>query len=430
MYRDFTNQAAALFLERGVEAVGYTIECQRRLCWREPRQSAIKENRMIQQTSAISLLVALALTACSEQPAPDPAAAEPRHVKVYFEQGMFGGWPANHGIWSWGNEILVGFGKGWYKDLGDSHHIDREMPEIPMLARSMDGGETWTTEDPGAEGYLLTEGGYLHGVTRPGVTIPDLRESEGGIDFTHPDFALTVRTNSIHAGVGRIFHSYDRGRTWDGPFQLPAFESPGIAPRTAYIVDSENQCTLFITAAKSDGKEGRPLCVRTTDAGATWNLLGWIGPEPATGFSIMPAAVRLSDTEILVTVRMRDETKRWIGAYLSTDDGANWEYLGEAVPDTGVGNPPSMIQLQDGRICLVYGYRAEPYSIRARLSDDRGRTWSGDITLRDDGASRDIGYVRSIQRPDGKVVSVYYFTDEASGPERYIGATIWSPPAP
>ena len=391
---------------------------------------------MIPRPVAITFLIALAVAACSAPPASAPEAAESgavpdaRHVKVYFEKGMFGGWPANHGIWSWGDEILVGFGKGWYKDLGDSHHIDREKPEIPMLARSLDGGETWELEDPGASGYLLTEGGYLHGVTRPGVTLPELRDSEGGIDFMHPDLALTVRTNSIHAGIGRTFHSYDRGRTWDGPFRLPDFDTPGIAPRTDYIVDSKDQCTLFITAAKADGKEGRPLCVRTTDGGATWKLLGWIGPEPPVGFSIMPAAVRLSETDILATVRMRDDKDRWIGAYLSTDDGANWEYLGKAVEDAGVGNPPSMIQLQDGRLCLVYGYRAEPYSIRARLSTDSGRTWSEDIVLRDDGASRDIGYVRSVQRPDGKVVSVYYFTDEASGPERYIGATIWSPPAP
>ncbi len=384
----------------------------------------------------VTTMLLIALAACSgttPAPSPDAGAAHsaqpPRHVKVYFEQGMFGGWPANHGIWSWGDEILVGFGMGWYKDLGDSHHIDRKKPEIPMLARSMDGGETWALEDPGAGGYLLTEGGYLHGITRPGVTLPELRDSEGGVDFTHPDFALTVRTNSIHAGIGRTFHSYDRGHTWDGPFRLPAFDSPGIAPRTAYIVDSPQQCTLFMTAAKSDGKEGRPLCVRTTDGGATWSLLSWIGPEPQAGFSIMPAAVRLSETEILVTVRMRDDERRWIGTYVSTDDGANWEYLGEAVSDTGVGNPPSMIQLQDGRICLVYGYRADPYSIRARISGDGGRTWSKDIVLRDDGASRDIGYVRSIQRTDGNVVSVYYFTDEASGPERYIGATIWTPPA-
>ena len=383
----------------------------------------------------VTCLLAAGMVACSTPDETSPSgekqvtADEPRHVKVYFEKGMFGGWPANHGIWSWGNEILVGFGMGYYKDQGLGHHIDREKPEIPMLARSLDGGETWSIEDPGAKGYLLTEGGYLHGVTRPGVTIPALKESEGGIDFTHPDLALTVRTNSIHAGIGRIFYSYDRGHTWDGPFSLPSFDSPGIAPRTDYIIDDNHTCTLFITAAKANGREGRPLCVRTTDSGKTWKFVSWIGPEPE-GFSIMPASVRLSETDILVTVRMRDATRRWIRTYLSTDNGASWESLNEAVPDAGVGNPPAMIKLQDGRICLVYGYRAEPYSIRAILSSDRGRTWSDPITLRYDGASRDIGYVRAVQRPDGKVVAVYYFTDEASGPERYIGATIWSlPPA-
>ena len=83
--------------------------------------------------------------------------------------------------------------------------------------------------------------------------------------------------------------------------------------------------------------------------------------------------------------------------------------------------------LGDGRICLIFGYRAEPYSIRAKLSDDNGRTWSDDIILRDDGGDHDIGYPRVVQRPDGKVVIVYYFHDRVTGPERYIAATIWDP---
>ena len=29
------------------------------------------------------------------------------HRKVYFEPGRYGGWPANYGIWSWGDEIVV-----------------------------------------------------------------------------------------------------------------------------------------------------------------------------------------------------------------------------------------------------------------------------------------------------------------------------------
>ncbi len=41
-----------------------------------------------------------------------PAATPPRHVMVYHRPGQFAGWPANHGIWCWGDEILVGFSAG------------------------------------------------------------------------------------------------------------------------------------------------------------------------------------------------------------------------------------------------------------------------------------------------------------------------------
>ena len=32
-----------------------------------------------------------------------------KNTTVFFEKGKFGGWPANNGMWNWGNEILVGF---------------------------------------------------------------------------------------------------------------------------------------------------------------------------------------------------------------------------------------------------------------------------------------------------------------------------------
>ena len=37
------------------------------------------------------------------------------HVTVWREAGRYGGWPANHGIWNWGDEILVGFTAGVLK---------------------------------------------------------------------------------------------------------------------------------------------------------------------------------------------------------------------------------------------------------------------------------------------------------------------------
>ena len=85
-----------------------------------------------------------------------------------------------------------------------------------------------------------------------------------------------------------------------------------------------------------------------------------------------------------------------------------------------------MIRLNDGRLCLTYGYRSPPYGMRAKLSSDGGRTWGGEIMLRDDGGTWDLGYPRTVQRADGKVVTIYYFNDRKDT-ERYIAATIWDP---
>src|ERR1044071_66749 len=71
----------------------------------------------------------------------------PVSVTIYAEPGRYGGWPANHGIWSWGNEIVVGFTAAYFQWIGpDRHPYDRTKPEEPYLARSVDGGETWSIE--------------------------------------------------------------------------------------------------------------------------------------------------------------------------------------------------------------------------------------------------------------------------------------------
>lgn len=353
-----------------------------------------------------------------------------QNVIVYYEPGRFGGWPANHGIWSWGNEILVGYARGYYKDLGpERHHIDREKPEEHWQARSLDGGLTWSLEHPMEKGQLIPYGESLHGTENPGVTIPPLADCPGGINFLHPDFALVAKMSSPYAGPSRFYYSYDRGRNWIGPFSLPDFGTHGTAARTDYIVDGPHEMTMLITASKPDRREGRPLACRTVDGGKSWQFLSWV-EESLEGFAIMPATVRLSDQELFTIVRRRLPTKRWNVAYRSLDNGKSWRYDGDPVEDLGEGNPPALIQLKDGRLCYTYGYRALPFKMCAKLSGDGGRTWGPEITLRSDGANRDIGYPRMVQRPDGKVVVVYYFNDLKTGPERYIGATIWDPDLP
>ena len=140
----------------------------------------------------------------------------------------------------------------------------------------------------------------------------------------------------------------------------------------------------------------------------------------------MPSSVRLSPTRIVTTLRQREGSRRWIDAVQSNDNGRSWQFLSQAVPSTGVGNPPSLIRLRDTRLCLTYGYRAEPFGIRARLSANNGLTWGPEIALHEDGGGRDLGYPRSVQRPDGRVVTVYYMNVDPSG-DRFIAATLWDP---
>lgn len=381
------------------------------------------------QTTA-PLLGLLFLAAASHLPAEEPRQVAAEHVKVYHEKGRFGGWPANHGIWSWGDEILVGFSAGYHKDRGPIYHnIDHDKPEEHLLARSLDGGQTWSIENPAKQHVLIGTAGMRHGKLPTEFTEPEPVDCPGGIDFTHPDLALTLRMAGTNTGISRFYYSYDRGRAWKGPFKLPLFDQQGIAARTDYLVNGKEDCMVFLTAPKSNHREGRPLCGRTTDGGKTWKLVSLIGPEPK-GYSIMPSTVRLSANELLTTIRCMEQGKQpksWIEAWGSTDNGSSWSLVNRPVPDTGEGNPPLLLLLKDGRLCLTYGYRAKPFGILARLSRDQGKSWSEPLMLRADCGGQDLGYCRSVQRRDGKVVTVYYMWDEKTGPERYIGATIWKP---
>ena len=388
-------------------------------------------------TTSIVVFAAAGLAAAGALMAQEPAPAQdarpaptvalstaPKHVIVSREPGRYGGWPANHGIWAWGNEILVGF--SWGHMSGGTaergHPIDRQRPEEHMLARSLDGGETWAIEKP--QGLIPPPTpGNIAGVPtdKGGKEAVDLTTP---INFAAPGFALTARMSSIHTGPSWFFYTTDKGKNWNGPFKLPDFGFKGIAARTDYIVDGQRELTIFLTAAKSNGREGRVICARTTDGGLTFKLVGTVGPEPeGNDFAIMPSSLRLSPASILTLVRHR----RWIESYRTDDNGATWKHVVRAVPDTGRGNPPSLAKLTNGQLVVTFGYRAEPYGIRARISHDQGQTWSNDIVLRSDASDWDLGYTRTVQRPDGKLVTVYYYND-ATSPERYIGATIWTVP--
>ena len=332
------------------------------------------------------------------------------HGIVFYEEGRFAGWPANNGIWSWGDEIVVGFTLGDYKANPDGHPIDNSRPSFPQQARSLDGGVTWTIEHPT---FLESDG-----------TERTPKELNEPADFSNPNFAARFRD-------GRFYFSHDRCRTWEGPFPLPGFDRRGLLARTDYIVNGKHDLFAFIATEKDGGGEGWPACIRTTDGGVTWRHVGWIGEQPPAGYgyAIMPSTVRLPSGALFSMIRrggiVNDEKRWWLEPFLSADDGEHWYMLDEPWIDNA-GNPASMITLKDGRIALTYGWRNAPYGIRARISGDDAVSWGEEIVLRDDGAGWDLGYPRTIQRADGKCVTIYYFNDKQRK-ERTIARTIWDP---
>ena len=354
---------------------------------------------------------------------------DPVHSEVFRGDGYFAAWPANHGIWSWDDEILVGFQVARHQER--SGHSWDPATSRHKFGRSLDGGVTWSVEDAFESGITAEATGHRLGdlAVEPG-------ECPGGIEFTHPDFALTFRRRRNVAGPSCFFYSYDRGKSWKGPYAFPDLGTRGVATRTEYLVQGKHELLAFLTTAKDDGQIGWSACARTGDGGKSWTKLSWIETEPE-GQAIMPAAVRLSSSKILAVVRRtgdrsRPGARKWLSSYLSEDNGSSWRLLGEPADKLGWNShPPALLKLRDGRLNLTYAVRGSPSRVVTRFSSDEGRNWGDEIVLRDgDGANRDMGYPRVVQRTDGKVVVVYYYNhalDDAKPPYRYIAATLFDP---
>jgi len=350
-----------------------------------------------------------------------------QHGIVFYKDGRFAAWPANHGIWIWDNEILVGFVEAEHQDK--TGHTYNQSTAYDHYARSKDGGLTWTIENAYEKGQ--TGWRYNNQLPDDKARAPiDLTQS---IDFKHPDLALTFLRTTNNIGPSHFYYSYNRGNIWMGPFKLPNLDTPGIATRTDYIADGKNELMAFFTVGKSNKREGRILCARTTDGGKTWEKVSWVGPEPE-GFDIMSSSVRLSSSKILTVIRSRKGNGQdLLTSYVSEDNGKTWEQVKDPAPDTGRGgSPPALVKLKDGRLALGYIHRSAYGSrVNVRFSSNEGRNWSDEIILRcEDGATTDVGYPRMIQRPDGKLVIIYYWNNarqEGAKPYRYIASTIFDP---
>jgi len=421
------------------------------------KQMTMKTTRTMRILIAVLTVTGSALLA-AEPPAgnatnqPTPQGA--KNVVVFGEPSSFAGWPANNGAWTWdgGKEILVGFTKGPYMKT-EGHNIGKTNRKN-LLARSTDGGTTWSTEEPS---------NFVGNSAQP-------VESPGEINFEAPGFAMRVMGNAYHGStdkVGSFFVSDDKGRNWRGPYRFNGLmEEPNLAgtectSRTGYLVTGPESCLIFMAARPKDFKKvkgqstgtidgGKPsqwvapwdksYVAETTDGGKSFHFVSWIAPLSGPHRAVMPAVCRLKDGSIVATVRAnrveRDAKGEGymaghVDAYGSADNGKTWSFLSRVGETGGAmqnGNPPALVALKDGRVACAYGDRRTA-RIMIRLSSDGGKTWGDELVARDDYQREeqnesDMGYPRLVTNHENHLVVMYYWGTKEK-PQSHIAATIF-----
>lgn len=327
-----------------------------------------------------------------------------KNITIYSEPGIYAGWPANHGAWQWGPEMLVGFLRGPYK-RNSMHNI--EEPHELMQARSLDGGETWAVEETGIPtSYAETK------------VAPKFRIEDGAI--------LRIRGTYDHGGDyipadGGFWLSTDRGRSWSGGYEFN-WETPVLADDEHLTSRTNSVGSLFFMSKATRDFWGtdQTFCARCVDG--KFSFVGDVCND--RGRAVMPAAAEIGG-RLVCTMRRRITNRRggWIDAYGSKDGGRTWRFLSEVgVTGSLNGNPPALIADGDRLVCC-YGNR-DDRAIIARESFDGGRSWSLPTVLRDKGAS-DIGYPQLLRRPDGKLLCIYYWAEKTI-PQQHIAGTVFS----
>jgi len=371
-----------------------------------------------------------------------PAPQGAKNVVVFAEPGSFAGWPANNGVWTWndGKEILVGFTKGPFVEQ-EGHNIGK-TDRKNLLARSTDGGTTWSTEEPS----------NFVGKSAQPVASP------GEINFEAPGFAMRVMADGYHGStdkIGSFFISEDKGKNWRGPYRFNGLmEDPNLAgtdctSRTGYLVTGPESCLIFMSARPIDKNKAKApqfidgwdksYVAETTDGGKSFHFVSWIAPLSSRNRAVMPAVCRLKDGSIVAAMRCnrveRDAKGEGymaghVDAYGSADNGKTWSFLSRVGETGGAmqnGNPPALVALKDGRIACAYGDRRTARMI-IRLSSDGGKTWGDELVARDDfqrgkDNSSDMGYPRLVTNHENHLVVMYYWATK-DNPQGHIAATI------
>lgn len=328
-------------------------------------------------------------------------------------------------------EILVAFRRAPdRKTFGESGSSHVDPNSYLVMVKSSDNGETWTkkpeliyahpfggSQDPCL--LQLKDGTILCASYGWAFLRPD-----GLSNLKQPSFINSG--NAVFLG-GYLVRSQDGGKSWGDVIYPPhiepevlndAFGNPVAAYNRGALYEANDGRILWIVAAHDTPTKTSNHLITSKDKGLTWDYVSPVAVDNEISFN--EASIIETPKGDLVgflrTAKFEDQAV----ISRSTDGGETfkWESMGFQ------GHPLNALRLKDDRVLLTYGYRHEPYGIRARIlnSECTDFATAPEIVLREDGGTTDIGYTWATQIDDNRVLVIYYFNQENG--TRHIAGTI------
>ena len=199
--------------------------------------------------------------------------------------------------------------------------------------------------------------------------------------------------------------STDGGKTWSEKYRVPLNSPHG----PTLMKDGR----LFFAGQKDGNGAGEMTGIPefgaafSSDNGLSWQVVSTIALPDGHDRRKIHEAHGIEAPDGTLIVQYRNHNCSGLGETWqteSTDGGKTWNK-----PRSVCKGFPSHLQLLGkNKVIMTYGYRAKPYGIRARISEDSGRTWSDEIMLTDDALNWDFGYPSTVEMADGTLFTLWY----------------------
>lgn len=379
-------------------------------------------------TTVLALLIAL--PAFTQDTKAMTKLTKLKDIVIYQDEQFYSAFPSV--VHRESGELIVAFRRApdrrVFKEAGSNH---TDPNSYLVLVRSVDNGETWTTEP---ELILAHPFGGSQDPCMIQLNDQSIVCSSYGWarvdDKVKDQFPDTLNHGNFQFMGGYLVRSEDGGKNWSNlivPPPVPAsvtksvFEDSAPAYNRGAMVQGENGRIYWAVAAQTriSPRLTSTHLMTSDDGGLTWEYQSVIADDANASFNETSLYITPKG-DIVAFMRTADFDDHTVVAR-STDGGKSFKPW----VDSGFqGHPHFALTLPDGNVFLIYGYRHKPFGIRARILDPECTNFATaeEIVLRDDGLNSDLGYPWATMTDDGKILATYYFHDDTGN--RHIAGTL------